>query len=103
MAKATTPAATTPAATEGNNSVAAEKELKRIFIPKLPGSKNQPPMEGSVNGKSFLLPRNQWVELPDDIYEVVKRSLDAEDKADDYYSNVQKELIARSRAEETLQ
>lgn len=76
-----------------------EPELKKIFIPKLAGSKHQPPLEGSVNGKAFLLPRNQWCEVPNDVYEVVERSLKAEDAADNYYNNIQKQLLDRSKEE----
>lgn len=77
-------------------------ELKRIFIPKLAGSKNQPPLEGSVNGKSFLLPRGQEHEVPADVYEVVDRSLKAEDAADNYYNSIQKQLLDRSKEEADL-
>lgn len=80
-------------------NTAKPKKLMNIFIPRLPNSTAQPPLEGSVNGKAFLLPRGQYVDVPPEVYEVVKRSLDNETVAEDYYRNVQKELMAKSKKE----
>lgn len=74
-------------------------EKKSIFVPRLNGSKEQPPLEGSVNGKPFLLPRGQVSEVESEVYEVVERSLRAEIEAEDYYNNLQANLIKRAQAE----
>lgn len=74
-------------------------EKKKIFVPRLNGSKEQPPLEGSVNGKPFLLPRGQVSEIESEVYEVVERSLRAEIEAEDYYNNLQANLIKRAQAE----
>lgn len=74
-------------------------EKKSIFVPKLPNSKHQPPLEGSVNGKAFLLPRGKTSEVPPEVYEVVKRSIDGEDRAEEYYNGIQAELFRKAEAE----
>ena len=80
---------------------AANKKTEKmsIFVPRLANSKNQPPLEGSVNGKAFLLPRGKTSEVPPEVYEVVARSLYNETAAEDYYNNIQLELMARSAQE----
>lgn len=78
---------------------AKSPEKKSIFVPRLNGSKEQPPLEGSVNGKPFLLPRGQVSEIESEVYEVVERSLRAEIEAEDYYNNLQANLIKRAQAE----
>ena len=76
----------------------ADKKYK-IFVPKLYGSKNQPPLTGSVNGKNFALPRGQESEVPAEVFEVVSRSLASEDAADTYYANLNRELLKQSKKE----
>ena len=77
-------------------------EMKSIFVPRLNGSKEQPPLEGSINGKPFLLPRGEVSEVEADVYEIVERSLRAEIEAEDYYNNLQANLIKRAQAEAEL-
>lgn len=72
---------------------------KPIFVPRLPNSKHQPPLEGSVNGRAFLLPRGKESMVSPEVYEVVKRSLINEVEAEEYYKGVQDELIKRSHEE----
>lgn len=80
----------------------ALKEFKEITVPKLEGSKLQPPLTGSVNGKAFSLPRMKKVKVPPDVYEVVQRSIDAENYANEYSIALQKELKDKAKAEAEL-
>ena len=89
---------------KGTETKASEStvELKEITIPRLEGSKHQPPLTGSVNGKAFSLPRMKTVNVPPDVYEVVKRHIDAETYATEYSIALQKELKDKSKAEAEL-
>lgn len=78
-------------------------EMMSIYVPRLANSKNQPPLEGSVNGKGFLLPRGKTSEVPPEVYEVVARSLQSELAAEEYYNSIQAELIKKSKKEAALQ
>lgn len=77
-------------------------EKKSIFVPRLPNSKAQPPFEGSINGRDFVLPRGVVSEVDAAVYEIVERSLQAEVEAEDYYNNLQATLIQRAREEAQL-
>lgn len=58
---------------------------KTIFIPKIPNSREQPDVVASVNLRHYSIQRGKPVEVPLPIYEVVKRMLDAEEEAEDFY------------------
>ncbi|MGN1419217.1 MAG: hypothetical protein ACI4W6_07795 [Acutalibacteraceae bacterium] len=67
-------------------------EKEEIFVPRLANCKEQPDLIASVNGRTFQIQRGKKVEVPKPIAEVIKRSLEAEEKADDfYYSSASKE------------
>lgn len=89
-------------ATKEKENVSVHEELKEIFIPKLTGSKTQPPFIGSVNGKNFSLPRNKVAKVPPAVYEVIKRSLEAEEMADEYRVTLQSKLIEKAEEEAAL-
>lgn len=61
------------------------KIKKEIFVPKVPNSRDQPDVVASVNGRHFSVQRGKPVEVPLPIWEVIKRSLDAEEEAERYY------------------
>lgn len=75
------------------------EKMVPVFVPRLPNSKNQPPFEGSVNGKGFLIPRGKPWKVPASVAEVVKRSLHNEQIAEDYYNNIGNELLEKSAEE----
>ncbi len=77
----------------------ATEKMVPVFVPRLPNSKNQPPLEGSVNGKAFLIPRGKPWQVPASVAEVVKRSLHNEQIAEDYYNSIGNELIEKSEKE----
>jgi hypothetical protein len=81
---------------------AIKEEMVTVFVPRLPNSKNQPPMEGSVNGKAFLLPRGQHSEVPASVAEVVNRSLRNEQIAEDYYNSIGDKLLKDSAKEAAM-
>ncbi|MCM1545260.1 MAG: hypothetical protein NC110_08175 [Ruminococcus sp.] len=66
------------------------KRKKPITIPRLAGSKEQPDIIASVNGRIFQIQRGKTVEVPEPVYEVLERSFKAETEAEiDYYSKAQ--------------
>lgn len=75
------------------------EKMVTVFVPRLQNSKKQPPLEGSVNGKAFLIPRGKKVEVPASVAEVVNRSLVNEQIAEDYYNNIGDELLEKSAQE----
>lgn len=89
-------------ATKELKEISVHEELKEIFIPKLAGSKTQPPLTGSVNGKNFSLPRNKVSAVPLSVYEVIKRSIEAEEMADEYRVTLQSKLIEKAEEEAAL-
>lgn len=61
-----------------------------ITTPRLAGSKEQPDIIASVNGRVFSIKRGVTVEVPKPIYEVLERSFKAEMQAEiDYYNKAQ--------------
>lgn len=73
--------------------------METVYVPRLPNSKNQPPLEGSVNGKAFLIPRGKSCEVPASVAEVVNRSLRNEQLAEDYYNSIGDKLLEDSAKE----
>lgn len=75
--------------TKEAKNVAAEndpwKNMKEIFVPKVPNSRDQPDVVASVNGRHFSVQRGKPVMVPAPIWEVIKRSLDAEAEAERFY------------------
>lgn len=63
------------------------KKKRSIAIPRLNGSREQPDIIASVNGRVFQIQRGTTVEVPEPIYEVLQRSFEAEAQAEiDYYN-----------------
>lgn len=87
---------------EKETKTTKKEELFEIDIPKLEGSKLQPPLTGSVNGKAFSLPRMKRVKVPAEVYEVVRRSIDAENYASQYSIELQKKLMEDAKKEAEL-
>lgn len=75
--------------TKEAKNVAAENDpwkiMKEIFVPKVPNSRDQPDVVASVNGRHFSVQRGKPVMVPAPIWEVIKRSLDAETEAERFY------------------
>ncbi|MBR3815130.1 MAG: hypothetical protein IKJ27_00215 [Clostridia bacterium] len=93
------PEENTVSAKEGPGTCKKAEEKLSIYVPRLPNSKNQPPLEGSINGKPFALPRGVWSEVSPAVYEIVSRSLQNQDEADDYYNSVNAMLNKRAKQE----
>ena len=50
------------------------KDMRRVFIPKRSRTE-QSTLEVGVNDKTFFLPKEKWVEVPEPIWEVVTEML----------------------------
>ena len=70
-----------------------------VFVPRIPNSKNQPPLVGCVNDITFALPRGEFSQVSPAVYEVVTRSLENDIAAEDYIHSVNAQLLARSKQE----
>lgn len=72
---------------ENEKKYNAWDDMVSILIPRLQGSKDQPDVIASVNGRVFQIQRGVRVDVPKPIAEVINRSLDFEIEAEDYYFN----------------
>lgn len=54
-------------------------------VPRVPGEKDQPDIIASVNGKSYQLKRGTVVNIPYDLYLILKQSDESVQKAEAYY------------------
>ena len=59
------------------------QDKRRIYIPKQSRSENNV-LEVGVNDKTYLIPKEQWVEVPMPVWEVVQAMLDARRAYEEY-------------------
>lgn len=60
------------ASTTVKQSIENSNDLVMIFI--TPDNGDASPVEGSINGKNFSVPRNVWVKVPKNIAEIIEYS-----------------------------
>lgn len=65
--------------------VIGECEKVKLFIPKIPGAKNQDDVFISVNGKNYLIQRGVEVSVPKNVRDVYASAVKAAETADEYY------------------
>lgn len=99
MAKKNEAAATEAAAvTEKAAEVPAEDTPKRVLVklPRLKGNNANQDEFFSVNFKNYIVKRGEYVEIPSEVYEVIKNSEKAEDAA---FKFVEEHAIRQPKAE----
>ena len=71
---------------------ATKKEVKKVKvkIPLMPGEKKDHAEFFSVNGRNYRIQKGIWVEVPEEIAEVIENGEKAEDYAMEYIDNLNK-------------
>ena len=72
----------------------AKKETKekrvRVKLPKLRGINAEQEEFFSINGRNFRITRGEYVDIPEELEEVIRNGQDAEDYAFDYAESISK-------------
>lgn len=75
---------------EHTQDVKATEEIVEVFLPKVPGE--TPSVWVGVNGEGWQFPRGKKTKVPKRVADVLERSQQAQDDADEYSDEEQKKM-----------
>ncbi len=73
-----------------NNATKKESKKVRVKIPLMPGEKKDHAEFFSVNGRNYRIQKGIWVEVPEELAEVIENGEKAEEYALEYIENLNK-------------